>query len=107
MRKAKEGAGDRYVFSDEDVEISGQLDLGGVDVGGTLQEHEERLEAVENRQQRADPDILDLLQAQGEALRVQGEALRVLRDRLEARFDRMEERFDRLEDLIRGRDGGE
>ena len=81
------------MFSDEDVEISGQLDLGGVDVGGTLQEHEERLEAVENRQQRADPDILNLLQAQGEALR----ALR----------DRLEERFDRLEDLIRGRDGGE
>ena len=106
MRKAKETAGDRYVFSDEDVEISGQLDLGGVDVGGTLQEHEERLEAVENRQQRTDPDILNLLQAQGEAsgagetLRVQGEALRALRDRLD-------ERFDRLEDLIRGRDGGE
>ena len=102
------------MFSDEDVEISGQLDLGGVDVGGTLQEHEERLEAVENRQQRADPDILNLLQAQGEALRaqgetlrVQGEALRALRDRLEKRFDRLEERFDRLEDLIRGREGGE
>ena len=88
MRRATEPEGDIF-DAGPNADVSGQLNLAGVDVGGTLQEHDERLAEVERQQQRADPDVLDALHAHGQAI----QALR----------EHMDERFDRLEELIRGR----
>ena len=101
MRRATEPEGGIF-DAGPNTEVSGQLNLAGVDVGGTLQEHDERLAAVERQQQRADPDVLDTLQVHGQALQAHSQALRAHGQALQALREHMDERFDRLEKLIRG-----
>ena len=71
MRPSSEPKGSS-VMSFPDTEVRGQLDLNGIDVEGTLREHEERADSV-----------LGVLQAHGGALQRVESALQ----RLEGKID--------------------